>query len=94
MKNIDDHVSDEELRDHFSACGTITSAKIMRDDKGISKGFGFVCFSTPEEANKAVNTFHGKWVKLIRLGLDKYSTVIGMQILTYVSIDKCKNTMV
>ncbi|KAH1078540.1 hypothetical protein AAZX31_19G173800 [Glycine max] len=59
VKNIDDHVSDEELRDHFSACGTITSAKIMRDDKGISKGFGFVCFSTPEEANKAVNTFHG-----------------------------------
>ncbi|XP_061352407.1 polyadenylate-binding protein 7 [Gastrolobium bilobum] len=59
VKNIDDNVSDEEMRDHFSACGTITSAKIMRDDKGISKGFGFVCFSTPEEANKAVNTFHG-----------------------------------
>ncbi|MED6156692.1 hypothetical protein PIB30_016627 [Stylosanthes scabra] len=59
VKNIDDNVSDDELRDHFSACGTITSAKIMRDDKGTSKGFGFVCFSTPEEANKAVNTFHG-----------------------------------
>ncbi|GAU15989.1 hypothetical protein TSUD_338600, partial [Trifolium subterraneum] len=59
VKNIDDNVSDEELRGHFSACGTITSAKVMRDEKGISKGFGFVCFSTPEEANKAVNTFHG-----------------------------------
>lgn len=77
MKNIDDNVSDEELSDHFSACGTITSAKVMQDEKGISKGFGFVCFSTPEEANKAVNTFHGKQVKsMIRLGLfqclDKY----------------------
>ncbi|CAJ1890077.1 unnamed protein product [Sphenostylis stenocarpa] len=59
VKNIDDNVSDEELRDHFSACGTITSAKVMQDDKGISKGFGFVCFSTAEEANIAVNTFHG-----------------------------------
>lgn len=59
MKNINDTVSDEGLRSHFCACGTITSAKVMRDDKGISKGFGFVCFSTPEEANKAVNTFHG-----------------------------------
>lgn len=59
VKNIDDNVNDEELRDHFSACGTITSAKVMRDDKGKSKGFGFVCFSTPEEANKAVTTFHG-----------------------------------
>ncbi|CAK9140445.1 unnamed protein product [Ilex paraguariensis] len=59
VKNIDDDVTDDELREHFSQCGTITSAKLMRDDKGISKGFGFVCFSTPEEASKAVNTFHG-----------------------------------
>ncbi|XVE61591.1 hypothetical protein DITRI_Ditri06bG0052900 [Diplodiscus trichospermus] len=59
VKNIDDDVTDEELREHFSQCGTITSAKLMRDDKGISKGFGFVCFSAPEEATKAVTTFHG-----------------------------------
>ncbi|XP_050380378.1 polyadenylate-binding protein 7 [Argentina anserina] len=59
VKNIDDDVTDEELIDHFSQCGTITSAKIMRDEKGISRGFGFVCFSTPEEGNKAVITFHG-----------------------------------
>ncbi|KAL2514303.1 Polyadenylate-binding protein 7 [Forsythia ovata] len=59
VKNIDDDVTDDELRDHFSQCGTITSAKLMRDDKGMSKGFGFVCFATPEEAIKAVNTFHG-----------------------------------
>lgn len=59
VKNIDDDVTDEELIEHFSQCGTITSAKIMRDEKGISKGFGFVCFSTPEEGNKAVITFHG-----------------------------------
>lgn len=59
MKNIDDEVTDEELREHFSQCGTITSAKLMRDNKGLSKGFGFVCFSSPEEAAKAVSTFHG-----------------------------------
>ncbi|KAF1880979.1 hypothetical protein Lal_00023009 [Lupinus albus] len=59
VKNIDDNISDEELRNQFSSCGTITSAKIMRNSEGISKGFGFVCFSTPEEANKAVNNFHG-----------------------------------
>ncbi|KAK4838190.1 hypothetical protein QYF36_011758 [Acer negundo] len=59
VKNIDDEVTDEELRKHFSQCGTITSAKLMRDEKGINRGFGFVCFSTPEEASKAVSTFHG-----------------------------------
>ena len=63
VKNIDDDVTDEELREHFSQCGAITSARLMRDDKGISKGFGFVCFSAPEEASKAVSIFHGKFFK-------------------------------
>jgi len=61
VKNIDDGVSEKELRDLFSSCGTITSVKVMRNDKGISKGFGFVCFSNPEEANKAVSTFYGEF---------------------------------
>lgn len=60
IKNIDDDVTDEELREHFGKCGTITSTKIMRDEKGVSKGFGFICFSTPDEAINAVRTFHGK----------------------------------
>ncbi|GAB4856523.1 hypothetical protein Ancab_014440 [Ancistrocladus abbreviatus] len=50
IKNIIDDVSDEEVRELFSQCGTITSAKLMRDDKGKSKGFGFVCYSSPDEA--------------------------------------------
>ncbi|KAG7017404.1 Polyadenylate-binding protein 7, partial [Cucurbita argyrosperma subsp. argyrosperma] len=65
VKNIEDGVTDEELRELFSPCGTITSSKLMRDDKGINKGFGFVCFSNPDEAKRAVNSlqgymFHGK----------------------------------
>ncbi|ONK75716.1 uncharacterized protein A4U43_C03F19800 [Asparagus officinalis] len=58
VKNIDDEVDDDVLRDYFSQCGNISSARIMRDEKGISKGFGFVCFNTPDEANRAVQTLH------------------------------------
>ena len=61
VKNLDDNVTDEILRDEFSAMGTITSARVMRDGKdGRSRGFGFVCFSTQEEANRAVNEMHQK----------------------------------
>ncbi|GFH07309.1 polyadenylate-binding protein [Haematococcus lacustris] len=55
VRNLADEVDDKRLRDEFSSCGTITSAKVMLDDKGMSKGFGFVCFSTAEEAARAVN---------------------------------------
>lgn len=60
VKNIDDDVTEYELHQLFSQCGTITSAKVMQDEKGLSKGFGFVCFSTAEEAYNAVNTFYGE----------------------------------
>uniref|UniRef100_A0A0D9VSJ6 Polyadenylate-binding protein n=1 Tax=Leersia perrieri TaxID=77586 RepID=A0A0D9VSJ6_9ORYZ len=59
IKNINDEVDDGALRERFNEFGNITSAKIMRDEKGISKGFGFVCFSTPEEAKCAVSSMRG-----------------------------------
>jgi len=63
VKNLDESIDDAKLREEFSNAGTITSAKVMRDDKGVSKGFGFVCFATPDEATKAVTEFNGKMIK-------------------------------
>jgi len=60
IKNLEDDIDDERLRGEFEPFGTITSAKVMRDEKGLSKGFGFVCFSSPDEATKAVAEMNNK----------------------------------
>jgi polyadenylate-binding protein len=113
VKNLNDDVDDEKLREMFTPFGSITSAKVMRDtlpagndeaekkdgeeddeekeDRkessgdeakeekaedaekitikgekkilGKSKGFGFVCFSNPDEATKAVTEMNQKMIE-------------------------------
>merc|ERR1712008_471608 len=59
VKNLDDTIDDDKLRQEFAPFGTVTSAKVMYEE-GRSKGFGFVCFSSPEEATKAVTEMNGR----------------------------------
>lgn len=59
VKNLDDTIDDDRLRKEFAPFGTITSAKVMFEE-GRSRGFGFVCFSNPEEATKAVTEMNGR----------------------------------
>eukprot|EP00249_Psilotum_nudum_P023761 c28976_g3_i1 orf=269-2023(+) len=62
LKNLDDDIDDEKLRELFSVFGRITSCKVMRDLSGQSKGSGFVAFSVADEATQAVKDMNGKMV--------------------------------
>ncbi|XP_024394224.1 polyadenylate-binding protein 2 [Physcomitrium patens] len=62
LKNLDDTIDDEKLREIFSEYGTIVSCKVMRDPQGQSRGSGFVAFSSPDEATRAVTEMNGKMV--------------------------------
>ncbi|CAA2971328.1 polyadenylate-binding 2-like [Olea europaea subsp. europaea] len=62
IKNLDDSIDDNKLKELFSEFGTITSCKVMQDTGGTSRGSGFVAFSTPEEASRALSEMNGKMV--------------------------------
>ncbi|XP_066348288.1 polyadenylate-binding protein 2-like [Miscanthus floridulus] len=62
LKNLDDSIGDDQLRELFSNFGKITSYKVMRDQNGLSKGSGFVAFSTREEASQALTEMNGKMI--------------------------------
>lgn len=63
VKYLDDTIDDERLQAEFSKFGTITSAKVMRDQNGRSRGFGFVCFETQEQSTVAMAEMNSKIVE-------------------------------
>ena len=59
--NLSYQTMDQDLQDFFSAAGSVSSVNVMMDKfTGKSRGFAFVEFSSSDEANKAVEMFHGK----------------------------------
>jgi len=59
VKNLDDSIDDVKLREAFSSFGPIGSCAVMSDQKGRSKGFGFICFNNPDDASRAVTHMNG-----------------------------------
>lgn len=52
-------VTDQELNDLFAQYGQVVSAKVITDKfTGRSKGFGFVEFTTDEEADAAIKALN------------------------------------
>lgn len=53
--NLSYNATEDLLRDHFAAFGTVESCKIIMDrDTGRSKGFGFVEMSNDDEAQEVI----------------------------------------
>ena len=54
VRNLDEEVTEEELTSEFALYGSVDSVKIARDPDGRSRLFGYVCYTHPDEASKAV----------------------------------------
>jgi len=68
-------VTSEQLRDYFAVHGEVVEAKVVTDKQtGRSRGFGFVVYSTEEDAQKALafdgQEFEGRKIR-VELARDK-----------------------
>ena len=62
--NLGYEMSDEDLREAFSAYGAVESARVIVDrDTGRSKGFGFVEMPEKREALAAIEGLNGVEIK-------------------------------
>lgn len=59
--NLSYSTTEDDLRDLFAQAGSVQSVALIKDrDSGRSKGFAFVEMSTDDEAQKAIDQFHGQ----------------------------------
>ena len=59
--NLSYETGENDLQDLFSQAGAVASVNLMLDKMtGKSRGFAFVEFVSADEANRAIEQFHGK----------------------------------
>jgi cold-inducible RNA-binding protein len=59
--NLAYQTMENDLQDYFAQAGTVTSVNLMLDKfTGKSRGFAFIEFASPADAQKAVEMFQGK----------------------------------
>lgn len=60
VRNFDQEFKDDNLRELFTEYGEIKSCRVMRDEKGNSRGFGFVSFFAADQATSALREMNGR----------------------------------
>jgi len=58
VKNFPMDWDQNQLHDLFSKYGKVTSAKVMKNSKDDSRGFGFVCFESEKSVNAALSALN------------------------------------
>ena len=63
VRGFTENLTDDDLTALFSKFGELGSVKVMRNEDGSSKKFGFVCYKEAEDAQKAVDEMHTKAIE-------------------------------
>jgi len=74
IKNLDKSIDNKTLYDTFSMFGDILSCKVGMDANNESLGYGFVHYSDPKSAEKAIERIHGMVIAEKKVVVENYVT--------------------
>lgn len=74
VKNLENGITDGQLKAEFSVYGNVDNAVVMKDEKGNSKCFGFVSFVSSKEAEIALASANGRRIGTKRIYVSKAQT--------------------
>ncbi|CCW68988.1 unnamed protein product [Phytomonas sp. Hart1] len=60
VRNFDPNFTSENLHELFKEYGEVLSCRVMTNAGGVSRGFGFVSFAAPDQANAALREMNGR----------------------------------
>ena len=72
IKYLTPYAAEQHLYEAFSKFGNVTSAKTERNPDGTSKRFGFVAFTSEEEAEDARKNMHKTSFMGLQLYVNKF----------------------
>lgn len=72
IKNLNPEIDVQVLHDTFSKFGNVTSCKVAMHPDGRPKGYGFVAFTSEEEAQAAISSVNGKKLDGYQVSVRKY----------------------
>jgi multiple RNA-binding domain-containing protein 1 len=70
VKGLSKNVTEKELRDVFSQKGEVTDVRIMRTKTNLSRGFGFIGFRHPLEAQTAITYFNNTYMQTCKISVE------------------------
>jgi RNA recognition motif-containing protein len=84
-------VTDDTLFKAFSKYGTLVKARVVRDKKtNLSRGYGFVSFSTPDDFLKSWKEMNGKYIGSHPIKLRKATTELKPKVITQKGLEAKK----
>ncbi|XP_057824203.2 uncharacterized protein LOC131036356 [Cryptomeria japonica] len=95
INHLDPSITSEQLHMMFSTCGALISARVATLDNGISKGYGYVRFVSEEDAQMAIQVFHGSVINENKISVTQFVPRSERQFVAYIpDLDEKKRNFV